>query len=90
MQLHTPFYITIYRKLQHNVLKWSKNTPHEDGLHSSQGQTSLLTRTGFTPHEGRLRSSRGWSSVVPRTKAKVPGTLGPVLGTTKMFYFLEM
>lgn len=35
-------------------------------------------------------SSRGQTSVVPRTKAKVPGTLGPVLGTTKMGYFLEM
>ena len=75
MQLHTPFYITIYRKRQYDVLKWSKNTPREGRLHTSQGQ---------------LHSSRGQTSVVPRTKAKVPGTLGPVLGTTKMGYFLEM
>ena len=67
MQLHAPYYIILYRKQQHNVLKWSKNTPHKDRLHSSRGQTS----------------------VVPRTKAKVPGTLGPVLGTTKMGYFLD-
>ena len=68
MQLHAPYYIILYRKQQHDVLKWSKNTPHEGRLHSSREQTS----------------------VVPRTKAKVPGTLGPVLGTTKMGYFLEM